>query len=213
MSNNQYNPVHWKKKIPSYIKEEWSSRPSKFVQLFAEKIKPGSKVIELGAGAAQDSLWLERQAFDVVITDGDSVAFDEITRRSINKTKPQIVDVTKPLPFSDGEFDAVYAQLVLHYFNDETMRQIIGEIKRILKPGGLLACMVNSADDPEYDETFEDGEGLINVNGLIKRYFTVETFAPFINDFEMVLFDNKGSHPKDDAKGVNGMIRFIGRLK
>ncbi len=213
MNNNKYNPKHWQKRLPQYLSENWSKLPSPFAKQTVKYLKDGAKVLELGAGAAQDGLWFESSGYDVTISDGDDVAFNEIQARSVTSKRPVLVDITKPLPFEDNSFDAVYAQLVLHYFDDETMHQIIKEIERVLKPGGIFSCMVNSLDDPEYDETLENASGLINVDGLIKRYFTLDSFAPFVSTFRPLLFDNKGRHPKDDAKGNVGMIRFIGVLR
>lgn len=213
MSNNDYNPEHWKKKLPKYLEEAWSKVPSPFVQMASKYFEPHSKVLELGTGAGQDGIWLESQNFDVTLTDGDAVAFDEIIKRSTKGTRPLKMDITKRLPFKDQTFDVVYAQLVLHYFDDKTMNKIMSEIKRVLKPGGILACMVNSTNDPEYDERLEDSSGLINVDGLFKRYFSVESFSPLVQGFDPILFDNRGRTPKDDAVQTSGMIQFIGRLK
>lgn len=213
MSSNSYNPKHWQKRIPNYLSAVWSRSPSPFARLVNGYIKPDSKILELGAGAGQDGLWFETQGHQVTISDGDTVAFDEITSRSINKTIPIKIDLNEPFPLEDGQFDVVYAQLVLHYFDDDTMRKIFNEIKRVLKPNGIIACMVNSINDPEYDSGREDNSGLIDVNGLIKRYFSVETFSPFLEDYESLLFDNNGRTPKDDEVNTSGMVQFIGKLK
>ena len=213
MNSNDYNPSHWKKKLPKYLAEEWSNRPSPFVQMIEKYLQPKARVLELGTGAGQDGLWLESNGFDVTLTDADDVAFKEISNRSAKGSNPKLMDITKSFPFDENSFDGVYAQLVLHYFDDEMMYKIMAEIKRVLKPGGILACMVNSTNDPEFDETLEDSSGLINVDGLIKRYFTVGTFSPFVQGFDSILFDNRGRTPKDDAVQTSGMIQFIGRLK
>ncbi len=213
MSSNDYNPTHWRKKIPKYLSEDWSNQPSSFVQIVASHIVAPAKVLELGTGAGQDGLWLAKKGYEVLLTDGDDVAFDQIKKRAIEAVNLQILDLTNTFPFENHSFDVVYAQLVLHYFDDEMMHSIIKEIKRVLKPSGILACMVNSKSDPEYDEKLEDSQGLINVGGLIKRYFTVETFKPFVKDFRPIVFDENGRTPKDDVVNTSDMIQFIGKLK
>lgn len=147
------------------------------------------------------------------MTDADDVAFDQIRHRATNDVNLQLLDLTKRFPFEANTFDVVYAQLVLHYFDDDMMHKIMKEIKRVLKPGGVLACMVNSTKDPEYNEKLEDSEGLINVEGLIKRYFSVDSLKPFVQDFEPIVFDEQGRTPKDDAVNTSGMVQFIGELR
>ncbi|MDX6291564.1 MAG: hypothetical protein QOH50_639 [Kribbellaceae bacterium] len=50
-------------------------------------------------------------------------------------------DLTKPLPFADGEFDDVVASLVLHYFRD--WAEPLAELRRVLKQRGRLILSVN----------------------------------------------------------------------
>lgn len=208
-----YNIEHWRKKVGGYLGEAWASKPSPFVKLVQPYIKPNSNVLELGTGAGQDGLWLESQGYFLTLTDGDDSAFAIIQSRSINDTHPIKFDITQKFPFEDNTFDAVYAQLVLHYFDDKTMYAIIEEIKRVLKNAGLLAIMVNTVEDPEYKNVPSDGTGILETDKLTKRYFTVETLKPFVKDFEPLLFNAEGRTPKDDAVSNSGMIQFIGKLK
>lgn len=214
-SGNAYNQAYWAKKTPKYLSEDWSTRPSPFAKLVADYLALDQTLLELGTGAGQDGLWLAGRVKKVVMTDGQDLAFEEIRRRAkaqnTGNIDLQVVDITQDFAFEDGSFDVVYAQLVLHYFDDETMHKIIGEIQRVLKPGGLLACMVNSTKDPEYDPKQMNENGLIMVDGLIKRYFDEASFQPFVQDFETILLDSKGKTPKDDAVSNSGMVRFIGR--
>lgn len=212
MSNSTYNPQYWRKKIAAYQEEDWSTKPSPFVQLSARYFKKRSKVLELGAGAGQDGLWLESQGFSVVMSDGDSGLFDSLKKKSTAGSRPVQFDLTKQFPFSDNAFDVVYAQLVLHYFEDKEMLEIMKEIERVLSPGGVLACMVNTIEDPEYKELAKDKSGIIKTDKLLKRYFSVESLKPFVTNFEPLLFNAHGHTPKDDAVGNSGMIQFIGRL-
>lgn len=145
--------------------------------------------------------------------DGSDAAEASIRAKSKVKANPVIFDITKPFPFDDNSFDVVYAQLVLHYFNDQEMSEIIEEIERVLVPGGVFACMVNTIEDPEYKELSTDDSGIIHTPGLLKRYFSVDTFRPFIKNFETIVFNAEGRTPKDDIVGNSGMVQFVGSKK
>ena len=211
----KYNFGHWSKRITQYLNEEWSKHPSPFVKMVATYIPENASVLELGTGAGQDGLWLATKAKNVTLTDGDTVAFDEIAKRAksmgLKNVELKTQDLQMPLDFPDNSFDVVYSQLVIHYFDNPTMERIMSEIYRVLKPGGVIACMVNSTNDPEYDAKLAGKDGLINVNGLIKRYFNLETFEQFTTKYKKLVFDMNGRTPKDDAVNTSGMVQFIGR--
>lgn len=48
------------------------------------------------------------------------------------------VDPLGPAPFEDGTFDVAYAFSVFSHLSEEAHLRWLGEIKRILKPGGLV---------------------------------------------------------------------------
>src|SRR5829696_4959724 len=50
-------------------------------------------------------------------------------------------DTQEPVPFPDKAFDDVVASLVLHYLGD--WAGPLGELRRVLKPGGRLILSVN----------------------------------------------------------------------
>ena len=52
--------------------------------------------------------------------------------------------------FEDESIEVIIADLSLHYFNDETTKNIVKEIKRVLKCNGYLIARVNSVNDSNF---------------------------------------------------------------
>lgn len=213
-----YDQAYWDKKIQSYASEEWVKDPSPFARLVLARLKPGGTVLELGAGAGQDGLWFAENGQLVIATDATNNYFEKIGDRirvcddNISERYDlRTLDVTKPFDIPSESVDAVYAHLILHYFDDETMKIIMREIERVLKTGGIFACLVNTQDDEEYDSKLADENDIIVQRGIAKRYFNTESLSKFTKNFETLLLDNKGRTPKDDAVGNSGMIQFIGK--
>lgn len=71
------------------------------------------------------------------------------------------------LDFSDNSFDAVYANEVLHYVEAHEARMALRELKRVLRPGGLL--FVGSL--PDHDEHAAGRESLGPLRHLSRRLF------------------------------------------
>ncbi len=70
------------------------------------------------------------------------------------------VDLTKPLPFADASVAAVFSSHVFeHLFRDE-IRRLVGEIRRVLRPGGVCRVVVPDLEkvvalyDPQSPERF-----------------------------------------------------------
>lgn len=61
-------------------------------------------------------------------------------------------DVSRPLPYPDGEFDYVYARLVLHYLTKQQLEAALAELHRTLKKGGKLFVVVRSTDNLDAKE-------------------------------------------------------------
>jgi SAM-dependent methyltransferase len=132
--------------------------------------------------------------------DIDAVEFEEL-------------DLRKPFRYEDGTFDIVYSHLALHYFSAEETVRAFDEIYRVLKPGGVLAFLVNSVNDPEYNTGIKLEDDYFETEGTQKRYFSKKTARQFAKKFEIILCDEEGESYKDAAKGVHGLVRFVGVKK
>jgi SAM-dependent methyltransferase len=106
----------------------------------------GTPLLELGCDDGGDTAWLLAQGFAVVATD---IAPDALARCARNAPAAQLLqhDLRTPLPFADGRFGVVVASLCLHYFDWRTTKDIANGLHRVLRPGGLLLCRVNSTRD------------------------------------------------------------------
>jgi ubiquinone/menaquinone biosynthesis C-methylase UbiE len=49
--------------------------------------------------------------------------------------------VAEALPFSDAQFDAVLATMMLHHLPSEARQQCVCETRQVLKPGGRLLAV------------------------------------------------------------------------
>jgi SAM-dependent methyltransferase len=95
-----------------------------------------ARVLEVGFGDPRQVLLLtselKESTFHVVELDESRVSLAKDLGLSAS-----IVDITsKPLPFGDGEFDAIVMAEVLEHLYDTDAA--LGEIHRILRPGGRL---------------------------------------------------------------------------
>ena len=106
----------------------------------AAGIEAGQRVIDVGCGpgALTGELVARVGAANVVAVD-PSESFVEAAR-SRNPEVDVRQGTAEQLPFEDHAFDAALAQLVVHFMADPARG--IAEMKRVTKPGGVVAACV-----------------------------------------------------------------------
>jgi SAM-dependent methyltransferase len=206
----------WNKKHHKYATEDWIDKPTIFSQWAIQYFPKEGIILDIAAGHGQDDIYFARQGYDVVSTDFSETALDYNTKKIPPELKDKIVvkklDLSDNLPFGSNHFDVVYGHLAVHYFNDETTDKVFSEIKRVLKPGGILALLVNSTQDPEYGNGEKLGTDYFELSeGDVKHFFSIEYMSLKTKYFKEIVLDSKGTTYKDNAKGVFNLIRYIGQ--
>lgn len=99
----------------------------------------GKKILEIGCGLGEASVYFAKQGADVVATDISqgmvNLAFKVAACHKVKINGQECS--AEQLPFDNGTFDIVYAANVLHHVDiDKTLC----EVKKVLKPNGLFIC-------------------------------------------------------------------------
>lgn len=130
------------------------------------------RVLDIGCGAGGVSRCLTDLGFEVVSIDLSGEALLICGQVAPQATRLQ-VDIRHGLPFEDGSFAFIVANLSLHYFYWSTTGRVLQDVRRCLTPGGILLVQLNSTKDVNHGavghEEIEPGFYL--VNGERKRFF------------------------------------------
>lgn len=208
------NDKNWANLHAVYSKQDWISKPSIFAEQAVDYFPEHGKILEIGAGHAQDGLYFASRGFEVVCTDLEiASAIKNITKASVeiqDKIAVKQLDLRDAFEFEE-KFDVVYAHLSLQFFDEKTTERIFADIYRTLRSGGILAFFTNSIDDPEHGTGEKREAHYFEIEGLSKRYFNVDEAKRFAREFKPLLVDNDGETYKDRTKGVHHLIRFIGQ--
>lgn len=147
-----------------------------------------STILDLGCGLGANTLYLKERGYKVVAAD-----FSEEALNSINKNIGDVetinINLLNDFPLQDGSYLVVIADLCLHYFDDKTTKNIMKEIKRILKDNGVLLARVARVDDYNFGACEgEEVEHHFYFEGdYTKRFFyeeDVENYFSIVGDVE-----------------------------
>jgi ubiquinone/menaquinone biosynthesis C-methylase UbiE len=131
--------------MPSYLRT-----PYIFYELkIAELIRPSHRVLELGAGAGLHTCALLQTGANVTATDISPNSLRLLKQRFQNtpgNLKTEVADM-ESLPFEASSFDVIVSAGSLSYGEPHV---VDAEIRRVLRPGGVLICVDSLNHNPIY---------------------------------------------------------------
>src|SRR3974377_1959663 len=114
--------------------------------LRCSRLKPGESVLDVGCGTGTLAICAKRR----VGTGGSVQGIDaspEMIARATKKARKAGEKVhfqnalAEALPFPDGQFDVVFATVMLHHLPRKPRQQCAAEVRRVIKPGGRVLAV------------------------------------------------------------------------
>jgi SAM-dependent methyltransferase len=158
-------------------------QPQEDMPAFADLLRDRGAVtlLDLGCGTGRHVVYFARHGFTVSGFD-ESPQGIELTRQWLDAegltADLRVGNMLAGLPYEDASFDAVISAQVIHHGTIAAVRKLIGEITRVLKPGGVVFVSVTGRRDQGtvFDEiepgTLVPRDG--HEAGLPHHYFTPE---------------------------------------
>ncbi len=139
-----------------YDQIEFSDFQSELLRIFSVK----SKILEIGCGSGREATFLSSQGLEVVATDGSKAMLEEAEKAHPElKGRLRFARLPERLPFGHAAFDGVYSVATLMHLPKEGITKSIGEIHRVLRPGGLFFFSVSLERDDIDRQTNLDRHG------------------------------------------------------
>lgn len=150
------NRLHWDVRAAEYVEpgeRDWASPepswgiwrvPESVLHVLPDRLA-GQDVIELGCGTAYVSSWLARRGARVVGIDNSEAQLDTARRlqREHGLAFPLLHGNAEQVPYPDASFDLAISEYGACLWADPY--RWIPEAARLLRPGGAVIFLVNSA--------------------------------------------------------------------
>jgi ubiquinone/menaquinone biosynthesis C-methylase UbiE len=105
-------------------------------------LRPGQRVLDIGCGTGSLVVLLARRHPDVEVVglDPDARALARAQRKARRAGVTVRLDrgFAESLPHGPGSFDHVFSSFMLHHLQPEQKVQALREVRRVLKPGGMV---------------------------------------------------------------------------
>jgi tellurite methyltransferase len=154
-----------------------------FDQILKNRFAPEMKILDAGCGGGRNLIYFLRENFEVFGVDQNADAIEHI-RRISNVLAPELpqenfqVSSVEKMPFEDEKFDWVISSAVLHFADDEqNFDKMLSEMRRVLKPSGILFARLASTIGIEDKVERIDG----------RRYFLPDGSERFLVDEAMLI--------------------------
>ena len=121
-----------------------------FDQLLRGRIRSGMRVFDSGCGHGRNLIFLLQQGYAVFGSDADDTAVRHVQQIAATlapalSSENFRVEPVERSALPDGWADVVLSSAVLHFARDDAhFLEMVNEMWRVLKPGGMLWCRLAS---------------------------------------------------------------------
>lgn len=98
-----------------------------------------TQILDLCCGAGQTTQFLLQYSHHVTGLDASPLALERAKKRAPEGN--YVEGLAEELPFATASFDLVQTSVALHEMTPEQLTQILEGVYRVLKPGGIFACI------------------------------------------------------------------------
>ncbi|AFZ44805.1 Methyltransferase type 11 [Halothece sp. PCC 7418] len=98
-----------------------------------------SQILDLCCGAGQTTQFLLQYSHHVTGLDASPLALERAKKRAPEAN--YVEGLAEELPFASASFDLVQTSVALHEMTPKQLTQILTEVYRVLKLGGIFACI------------------------------------------------------------------------
>lgn len=198
--------THWEE-VFSTKEAFFGSEPSDFAKKTLELFRREGvcTVLELGCGQGRDTVFFARNGLRMTALDYAETAIEALREKvaSAGLSSSTVIrahDVRHPLPFPDASFEACYSHMLLCMeLSTAEIAFILGEIHRVLRPGGIVLYSVRSSFDKHYRTGTHLCDEIYEIGGFAVHFFTEEKIRKLAKGYEILAINGmeEGSLPRD----------------
>lgn len=148
-------------------------RPIHQEMITLAELRDGHRVLDVGCGTGNllRSTGKRYRNVDLVGLDPDPKALTRAGRKARRASLTVRLDggFAQDLPYPDGSFDRVFSSLMLHHLDSTAKDALLAEVRRVLRPDGLLVLADAVLDEHGHDHGHGRGRRQVGMRGRMRE--------------------------------------------
>lgn len=174
----------------------------RFVKLL-KKNQNNPKVLDIGCGPGRDAKTFVEEDIEVIGIDISEEMLN-IARKTVPDAEFKKIDM-RNLPFDSNSFDGIWSAGSLQHIPKEEMDELLSDLYRVLKDGGILFSDLREGEGELIEETEDYGE-------TIQRfmvYWQKDEFIQHLKEAEFEILNEKAVEERWSDTGEKRDFRKI----
>ena len=167
--------------------------PTKLAK-YAEKIlrnQNPKKMLEIGCGQGRDALYFASKGYDIDAFDLSHNAIEFLEKRKkelgFNNLKLKVHNTNQTFSYPSNQFDFVYSNLALQFFDLSSMEKIFENIARVMKKESSFIFSTKKEGDKYYKTGKKINENAYQTKGVTRFFYDKKTLLSLLEEnFEVV---------------------------
>ena len=149
------------------------------------------RMLEIGCGQGRDTLHFASKGYDIDAFDLSANAIEFVEERKkelgFNSLKLKVHNTNQTFPYPSNQFDFVYSNLALQFFDLPSMEKILNNISRVMKKGSPFIFSTKKEGDKYHKTGTKINENAYENKGVTRYFYDKKTLLNLLEEkFEVV---------------------------
>tara|TARA_Y100000590_G_scaffold86861_1_gene97230 strand:- start:1565 stop:2242 length:678 start_codon:yes stop_codon:yes gene_type:complete len=194
-----------------YSKENYFGTGPTLLALYAKEIIENNNInniLEIGCGQGRDSIFFANFDYNVTATDisENAIKFVEQIKHEQNLQNLQLFihDTLLPLDFPNMDFDLVYSNLALQFFNLEQLTHIFSNVKKVMKKNSFFLFSTKKPGDKYFNFGQKLSENSFEYKGITRFFYEKTVIEKLLKEqnFRILNFEDEKHTNSDQTISV-----------